>query len=97
MIVYVKPRGAGKTTHMIEWLKGSKDRIMLTFSVNEKKRVTYLIQDQTVAARVFTFDEWQANEEYGQPHTMEVCIDNADIVLQGMLNHRVAFVTMSSD
>lgn len=96
MKVIISRRGGGKTTQLIEWLQGDPQRVLITFSVSEMKRLVGLYPD--LAHRICTWDEYR--ERRGivwRANIKEVAIDNADIILQGQARDSIKLITISDE
>lgn len=85
-------RGAGKTTRLIKWLSQSEDRILITINHDEENRLKR--EYPTLAHRIV---DWQSYLDSKGRHASikTLGIDNADIILQRMLDKRIDIVSMS--
>lgn len=88
------PRGAGKTTKMIEWLRQDSARLLITFSHDEENRLKSLHPD--LADRILDWRSYQKRYRPGY-HVKEIAIDNADIILQEMFDAPISLITMTED
>lgn len=76
MIVDIAPRQAGKTTRMISWLLGNRDRIVITYSENEKVRLQEIVTDlKSPEARDQIMTWAEAQRHRGFLSCREVSID----------------------
>lgn len=83
MLVDIAPRQAGKTTRMISWLVGNKDRVVITFSEGEKQRLQAIVTDLKFPEARDQIMTWQdATRHKGLLSQREVAVDNADKILQ---------------
>lgn len=83
MKIDIAPRRAGKTTRMISWLLGNKDRVVITFSQEEKERLQYIVEDlkfPEAKDRIMTWAE--ATRHRGFLSRKEVSVDNVDMILR---------------
>lgn len=102
MKVDYSPRGSGKTIRMIQWLSEKPDRVLLTFSDVEAKRLQqeYDKEDRLgLSQRICTFSNYieRRGTAWSCGRNREVAIDNADIILQGMIRDRLSSISISSD
>lgn len=89
MIVDVGPRGGGKSTRMISWLKEGEalgeSRILLAYSFGEAERLRREYPE--VKDKIFGGDEYKENRR-GYPRRELIAIDNADLLLEKLLGGR---------
>ena len=101
-IIYT-PRQSGKTTKMIEWLSGDKNRLLIVFNHRRKedlkKQVALMDFHGTIKERllgqIVTLRDYTLG--YGfQPHLIkEVSIDDAELVLGSFITHKLKYMTIS--
>lgn len=99
MKIDVRPRQAGKTYALVEWVReGVEDptwpfwtRIIVTHSEDEARRIRryYDLDDH----QVFCFRDWQGRYRYSAA-APEIAIDNLDLILSN-LGIRADIVTMT--
>lgn len=93
MLITINPRRAGKTTRAVAWLDNNPHGILIVFSEQEAKRIAYQFKlDEATANRIMSWEQYRASKNF---HNKEVFIDNADIVLQSMVDNSVVEITMT--
>lgn len=95
MKIDLSPRAGGKTTRLIEWLRGDDKRIMITFSHEEENRLKRLYPE--LSNRIL---DWESYQKAYQPHMskFEECgIDNVDIILRQRLHHPLSVISITDD
>ena len=103
MEVVVRPRRAGKTNELIEWVKqGEKrraypfwTRIILTYSMQEAERLRKTPAFGLDYHQVFSAKEWR--NRYRGTKPLEVGVDNADILLRMFVDENITRVTMTGE
>lgn len=85
-------RQRGKTTGCIAWLCENPGNYLLTFDLQEERRLKK--RYPTVADRIMTFDRARSGGLLGRTG-VAVAIDNIDILLSGLLQLRIEMVTCS--
>jgi hypothetical protein len=93
MNVDYSPRGSGKTTRLIEWLRGDPKRVLITISHEHEKDLRQLYPE--LGMQIVGWESYR--RKYRGGHITEVAIDNADIILQKMIPEKIAIVTISSN
>lgn len=87
-------RQSGKTSAIIDQLKQDPKGVLLTINEQEADRLRKLYKGQIEDWRIVSVNLWrQVKTKVLFPH---VYIDNADLVLQGMLQSRVFMVSMTT-
>ena len=94
MDVDYSPRAAGKTTRMIEWLRANPQRLLITINHLEENRLKRLYPD--VSTRILDWESYRHRYPHGA-QMKEAAIDNADIVLEGLLRQRLAKISITDD
>jgi len=92
------PRGAGKTTRAIEWLrKDPPNRWLAVSTISEADRLSKLYPD--VQERITTWDIIikMRGTLTGQSKSPRIFVDNADMFIQRMLDWNVTDVSFSKD
>jgi hypothetical protein len=89
------PRGAGKTTRLIEWLRDDKERLMLTFSHDEENRLKREYPD--VATQIVDWDSYQHSKGVVGRRYKECAIDNAELILQQRMRHPISMMSITED
>lgn len=102
MEIDYSPRGAGKTTRLIQWLSEDNRRILLTFSRSEAERLqaTYDKEDRLgFSQRICTFSDYieRRGIAWRSGQNNEVGIDNADIILQTMIQDNLSLISVTKD
>lgn len=101
MRIIVRPRRAGKTHELLEWVKQGErtdsypgwSRIILTHTLDEAQRLR--TREDMYYHQVFSIGEWQS-ARIGR-WVPEIAIDNADIVLADLLGRPVDLITMTGE
>lgn len=101
MNIDISPRGAGKTTRAIEWLRKDLDkRILLTFSNDEENRLKKLYPDcshRIVDWKSYVLSIARGGSSFSRIQNPRIMVDNADIVLQKMLDYNITDVSFTKD
>lgn len=93
-------RHRGKTERIIKWLKAGEqsgnfpfwNRVMVVFGEAERERL--IAQYELNPRQVFTWDNWR--NAAGIDRSVEVAIDNADLILSYIVRgHPIAFISMT--
>lgn len=79
---------------MLKWLQKDRNRILLTFSVQEADRLKHLYPE--LANSIFYWEIW-LRDQYGTGQEKEIGIDNADYILQNYLKHPIEKMTLTKD
>jgi len=101
MNVDYSPRGSGKTTRAIEWLKVDPEkRVLLTYSHDEENRLKRLYPE--LAHRIVDWESYlrsmkQGGSSFSRIENRRVMVDNADYVLQKMLDWNITDVTINRE
>lgn len=93
MQVDYSPRQMGKTTRMIEWLRKDTKRVLITFSHDEENRLKRLYPD--LSNRILDWESYLSRYTRGMDIDQVVAIDNADIILQRMVDRPIEIITVS--
>ncbi len=94
MKVVYAARASGKTTTMIQWIAEKAGRVLIVHSNAEADRLRE--KHQNVAHLIVTWEEYR--ERRGQAWRLtpkEVGIDNADIILQGLIRDNLTIISVS--
>ena len=99
MKIIVRGRQAGKTYDLIQWVKEGEEtdsypgwsRILLCHSLDEAQRIR--TQYDVDYRQVFSVSEWQ-NARMGRK-SIEIAVDNADLVLMGFLGQMPTQIAMT--
>ena len=95
MKIEISPRQSGKTTSLVNWLKGNEKRILITFSAREADRIS---RDFKVdRKKVLTWQEYHQQHRTIGTKVDEVSIDNCDLILQGLFRERIDKITFSDN
>lgn len=101
-----RPRQNGKTSELIEWVKGGAEvpgypgwsRVLLVSSLQQADLLRGLDHGRPLAYhQVFTFDEWRDRARYGRSRDVEVAVDNAEEALALYFGERPAVVSINDD
>lgn len=104
MKVIVRPRQAGKTTELVEWVKQGEatnsypfwTRIILCPTVDMAQRLRHGVNEYGLDyTQVFSFGEWQRARKGRLP--VEVAIDNLDLIIADALGHPAALATVTEE
>lgn len=95
-------RRAGKTTWLVNWVRAGRERdygwpcsrVMLVH--NEQMRSQIIKQFGLSECQVQVFDVWVKRNQRGVEMDVEVGIDEAGLILQHMLTHRLANLTITT-
>lgn len=99
MKVIARPRQAGKTYELIQWLKGGErtdsypgwSRILLCHSLEEAQRIR--TAGQLDYRQVFSVEEWRSARIGQKP--VEVAVDNADLVLASLIGQYPTHISVT--
>lgn len=85
------PRGAGKTTRMMDWLAGDFRRLLIVITHREElrlKREYPNLKNQII--------DWESyRSAYPNGHFKEVGIDNLEMVIQSMVREPIKKISIS--
>ncbi len=95
MKIDYSPRASGKTTRMIEWLQRDRNRVMITISRSEVRRLQSLYPD--VEKQIVSWEDFQHRHHAADMSITEVGVDNVDIILQQSLRLPVKVISMTYD
>lgn len=89
MRIIERPRQWGKTTTIVDWVRGAPNRIIVTFNERERDRLirTYGLKAEQV---------WTWNSNTPRMRGCEVAIDNLDLILQQVYGD-VKVVTLTEE
>lgn len=101
MKVIVRPRRAGKTHELLEWVKQGErtdsypgwSRIILTHTLDEAQRLR--TREDMYYHQVFSVGEWQS-ARIGYP-SPEIGVDNLDIIVADYLRQMPTVVSMTGE
>lgn len=96
MKIINEPRGAGKTTKLVEWLKSAKKQhpkcypIIITFSATEAKRlqVEYDLRPDQVMS-------WHQYQQRVSGINEVLALDNADMILEDLVHSKIDIITIT--
>ena len=99
MIVVSTSRRAGKTSQVIDWFAADwEHRAIVAFSEGEAMRLRSMVRGDhpdipyaKLATRIVRLD--QARSLFRGTSVTEVAVDNAELVLEGLLGTRLAMMT----
>lgn len=94
----VRPRRSGKTTDILMWMNGHKDRVMVVHSVQEKRRLLEWIDDRKLEiseAQLITLDQVSRGSLRGR--NVRVGVDNLDFMLNALFGAEVDIVAATGD
>lgn len=99
MEILHSPRRGGKTTKLIEWLYAQQNRILVTFSDFEVRRLRELIDDEKVGKRIMSWREYATPDMAGyvNPNDFEVAVDNADMILHRYSRFPIKIISVTKD
>lgn len=92
MEIEISPRASGKTTKMIDWLGMGRNRVLLTFSEQEARRLRSIYP--LLANSIYCWEVW-LKDQYGVGPEKEIGIDNADYILGNYLKHPIIKATFN--
>lgn len=101
MNIIHSPRGAGKTTKAIEWLKEDLDkRVLITYSHNEENRLKQIYPE--CAHRIVDWESYlrsikQGGSSFSRIENPRLMIDNADLFIQKIFDWHVTDLTFTKD
>lgn len=90
MQIIYQPRQSGKTTKMIEWLKESKKNLLLVPHLVRKAQLVE--ENPKLKNQIMTLHEYLPSPSAAYK---KVSVDDAELVLQSLLKHRIEYITMS--
>jgi ribosome maturation protein Sdo1 len=93
MIIVSRPRRAGKTYELCEKAKKFGYRLMV-FSETERRRIQE--EHDLPREQILTLDDVFNNKHRGKD-ARQVLVDNADIILDTLLNSRVVAISVTSE
>ena len=98
MRIYDMSRGEGKTTKCIIELAKNPKSILLVGNGGMKRMIVEQYRGiEDVENRVFTPYEIEKIEQRYRYRDCDIIIDELEYVLEGLLNHRVKFATITSN
>lgn len=100
MKVIVRPRQAGKTYGLVQWVLAGEEtdsypgwsRVLLCQTFEQANRIRQLYPALDYR-QVFSFHEWTWTRLGARP--VEVVVDNADQILESILGQRIEMVSMT--
>lgn len=105
MKVIYRPRAAGKTTTLMEWLKENQEHILIVFSVGEKQRIIKEYAKEELETgeplpdwveRIYT--PFELTNSHGKFTGKEkFSIDNADMILEQMLRKSISIMSLTKE
>src|SRR4051812_30011734 len=96
MILDISPVRGGKTTRMIEWVRASPHRMILTFSRYEADRLRKRYSD--IKDQIIDWHSYHATDAIIRARkapTEEVAVDNADLILQSLCREKISIITLT--
>jgi len=92
ILLELSPRQSGKTTRMIEWLKGNSNRILLTY--NEAEAIRLRRENKDLVSQFMSWGDYMSKQkQLSRDH--EVSIDNMECIIRIMVNHPIVRMSMS--
>lgn len=91
MKIELSKRMSGKTTRIVEWVRQNNTHVLVTFSEEEKARLQRTYPD--ISGRIKTVVDFQNGSSQGG-HSV-IGIDNADMILQRMINHPIEYLNIN--
>ncbi len=100
MNIIHEPRGAGKTTKAIEWLRKHPERILITYSHEEENRLKQMYPDcsnRIVDWKSFMEARKNRGTFFSRMQNPRLMIDNADMFIQKIFDWNVTDLTFTKD
>lgn len=99
MEIIHSPRASGKTVRLIEWLRENPNRILVTFSDLEARRLKEMPASEGMEKRIKSWREYASLDMMGmgKPDEFEVAIDNADIILHRYSRYPIKIISVTKD
>ena len=91
MKIELSKRMSGKTTRLVAWVRENNTHVLVTFSEEEKARLQRVYPD--IAGRVKTLTDFKNGSSQGG-HSV-VGIDNADMILQKMIERPIEYININ--
>lgn len=93
MYIDLSPRRGGKTYRLLRWIEKDPRRLLITFN---EKTASYLKQEyRHLASQIISWPEYMRSSTKNPPRT-EIAIDNAELILEGMVRHQLKIITLSN-
>lgn len=93
-------RRSGKTTRMIQWLLNAPEgerRVIVTHSESEAHRIRKLIKGMDIEVEQGQVISAGSQDLRGRNPNVVLGIDNLELVLGGLIGHRVSRVTATGE
>lgn len=101
MNIDISPRGSGKTTRAIEWLKKDLEkRVLITYSHEEENRLKHLYPEcshRIVDWRSYMDSMKSGGSSFSRIQNPRLMIDNADMFIQKIFDWNVTDLTFTKD
>lgn len=103
MRVIARGRQAGKTYDLVQWVKQGEQtdsypgwtRIILCHSLQEAQRIRKTAIYNLDYRQVFAISEWHSYLQRTTVGTVEIAVDNADLVLASFIGQSPTYITVT--
>lgn len=91
----IRPRGGGKTWEAIKAMRLDPSIVLVTFASGEARRLIDAYPD--MVGRIWGWQDYIERHQRGYHRPAKIAVDNADMILQNMLENPIEIITMNED